>query len=380
MSHPAIEEVVLPAAAMGTTRAMKIIRYGTPGQGPKAYLHAGLHADEAPGFLVMHHLLKRLDQAQAQGTIIGEIVLVPMANPIGLSQWRDDFLRGRFDCFDGVNFNRQHIDLAERIAERVEKELSDDAQANISLIRRTAREILKTIEPAGEAEFLKHLLLSLSVDADIVLDLHCDEQALLHVYLGTSLWPAGTDLSAQMGADVTLLADDSGCTPFDEACSRLWWKLAEKFPKYPIPAACLAATVELRGVADLDHALAETDADNIFYFLQRRGLITGTAPDLPEVRRPATPLEAVAQIRSASPGVVVFLKAPGDWVEKGEELAQVINPLAPSADERVKSVTSPTAGVLFARKCDRYARPGRIIAKIAGTEPLKGKGENLLTL
>ena len=29
---------------------------------------------------------------------------------------------------------------------------------------------------------------------------------------------------------------------------------------------------------------------------------------------------------------------------------------------------------------DRYARPGRILAKIAGKKPLKGKGENLLTL
>ena len=42
-------------------------------------------------------------------------------------------------------------------------------------------------------------------------------------------------------------------------------------------------------------------------------------------------------------------------------------------------VVSPTEGILFARLSDRFARPGRILAKVAGQKPLKEPGENLLT-
>ena len=379
--HAALTETIaLPAVAMGTVRQLKVIRYGEPGARPKVYLQAGLHADEAPGFLVMHHLMQRLDHAQAAGDITGEIVLVPVANPIGLAQWHEDLLRGRFDFSDGINFNRQHLDIADAVAERVEGQVGQDAAANIALIRRAAVDELAGLAPGGEAEVLKHRLLSLSVDADIVLDLHCDDQALMHVYMGTSLWPAGSDLSAQLGAAVTLLADDSGVTPFDEACSRLWFRLAERFADRPIPPACLSATVELRGQADVDHTLAAGDAENLFIFLQRRGLIRGTAPALPALVREATPLEAVAQLKAACAGVVAFRKAPGDWVARGEVVAEVIDPLADSGQACGQLLESPTEGVLFARKCDRFARPGRILAKVAGTVALKQKGENLLTL
>ncbi len=91
---------------MGNTRTLTIHRYGDRSTPLKAYLQAGLHADEAPGFLVMHHLVERLDRADAEDAITGDIVLVPVANPIGVSQWRDDWLQGRFDFWNGVNFNR----------------------------------------------------------------------------------------------------------------------------------------------------------------------------------------------------------------------------------------------------------------------------------
>lgn len=88
-----IETIDLPVASPGTHRSLNIIRYGTPGKGGKVYIQAGLHADEAPGFLVAHHLEQLLDSARVNG----EIILVPVANPIGLGQWRDETLQGRFD-------------------------------------------------------------------------------------------------------------------------------------------------------------------------------------------------------------------------------------------------------------------------------------------
>ena len=369
----------LPVTSLGNTRSLAAIHYGDQTAGDKAYIQAGLHADEAPGFVVMHHLINLLDQADTENKIDGRIILVPVANPIGLSQWRDEALRGRFDFFNNVNFNRQHLDLAAQIAERVKDRLGGTPENNVALIRETAGEILGTISPQDEAAYLKYQLLSLAFDANIVLDLHCDFQAVMHVYLGTPLWPDAADLSAQLEAEVTLLAEDSGVTPYDEACSRVWWQLAKKFPDHPIPPACLAATVELRGMADVSHAQALQDAQNIFWFLQRRGFIKGAAPEIPPLRNEATPLQGVEHLKAPKPGVVVFLKAPGDRVEKGDVIAELVNPLADGLENRITPVKSAIKGILFSINTDRYARPGRILAKIAGAVPIKEKGHDLLS-
>ena len=379
MSSHTVESLTLPGASMGNTRTLTIHRYGDRSHPAKAYVQAGLHADEAPGFLVMHHLLGRLDRADARGAVAGEIVLVPIANPIGVSQWRDDGLQGRFDFWNGINFNRCFPDATARIAEQVKSELGDHPEENVRLIREAARDVVGSLTAEDEAGHLKQNLLALACDADIVLDLHCDLQAVLHVYMGQSLWPRDRDLPAQLGARATLLADDSGVTPFDEACSRIWFELASRFPDRPIPPACLAATVELRGQADLDHDTAARDADNIMIFLTRRGLIRGEAPGLPALVQKPTPLSGVEHLKAPCPGVVVFAKKPGNWVESGEVVAEVIDPLGVSRSERVRTVSAGTDGVLFSRSVDRFARPGRILAKIAGEKALKKEGENLLT-
>ncbi len=373
------EEITLPFASLGTCRKLNIIRYGNPSTGGKAYIQAGLHADEPPGLVVMHHLLKLLDDADKEGKIQGEILLVPAANPIGLDQWQYEKLQGRFHLSNGINFNRNYPELTEVVARKIDKQLTKDTEKNIKLIRQTQLSCLKEIKPKDEDQFLKKQLMSLAVDADIVLDLHCDYQACLHIYMGTPLWPNGSDLAAQMGSSVTLLAKNSGGEPFDEACSKIWWELADKFPEHPIPSACLSATVELRGINDVSHDKGSKDAKNIFLFLQRRGFIKGIAPKLPKLLRDATPLEAVEFLTAEKPGVVIYRREIGETVKKGDVIAEVINPLEPDTAKQISRIRTKYGGYLFTKNVDCYAHPNRILAKIAGKKPIKNKGKHLLT-
>ncbi len=370
-----VETIVLPAASPGTSRFLDVLCYGNEGDGPKVYIQAGLHADEAPGYVTAHHLTQLFDKAE----IRGEIILVPMANPIGLSQWRDEMVHGRFHFVNSINFNRSHLDLVAAVAARVKDNLGKDADENVACIRAAFRDCIAEVEPADDAEYLKKCLLDMACDADIVLDLHCDHEALLHVYMGTPLWPDARDLSAQMGAHATLLAKESGGDPFDEACSRIWWELAATFPDVPIPAACLSATVELRGVADTDTAVCCRDAMNIFLFLQRRGVIAGEAPVLPDLPNEATPLTAVDYVKATAPGIVSYCKKPGDRVRKGDKIAEIINPLG-GEDAAVVPVFTETDGLVFTRSYERFARPGKILAKVAGERPLRDDSGDLLTL
>ena len=100
----------LVPAHIGSLRSVTSLHYGTPGRGEKAYLQASLHADELPGMLVMHHLMQSLAEAEAAGRVVGEIVLVPVANPIGLAQGLLHGRIGRFEAASGENFNRGYPD------------------------------------------------------------------------------------------------------------------------------------------------------------------------------------------------------------------------------------------------------------------------------
>ena len=219
-----------------------------------------------------------------------------------------------------------------------------------------------------ETSFMRKTLMALAADADICLDLHCDLESIMHVYLGTPLWPDAQDLAAQLGSKAILLAKISGGNPFDEAVGGVWWSLAGKFPDHPIPPACLSATVELRGERDITHDLARQDAENLHRFLMRRGLLRGDAGPVPELLAEATPLEGVDPIKAPVAGVVVYLKRPGDRIQAGDAVAHIVDPWSEATEPCV--VRSAVAGVLYSHGLHRFTRPGQTLCRVAGAEPL----------
>jgi predicted deacylase len=98
----------------GTIHELRVLRFGTPGARPKATIQAALHADETPALLVAQALRDLLQQLEDSGALLGEVVLVPAANPVGLGQHLLGRHEGRFDLRDGINFNRGHANLADR--------------------------------------------------------------------------------------------------------------------------------------------------------------------------------------------------------------------------------------------------------------------------
>jgi len=358
----------LPPAAAGTVRHVRSLHFGTPDRGRKVYIQASLHADEVPAMLVARHLRQRLEVLESEGRISGEIVLLPMANPIGLAQDLQGSLFGRFDLGTGLNFNRGYQHLTAALIPLLESRLTQDEAANTVLIRQACRQLLDAWQPLTETEALKQLLQRLAHDADIVLDLHCDHEALMHVYTGTPLAEACMPLARYLGAQALLLSRVSGDDPFDETLSRSWWELAEHFSgRFPIALACLSATVELRGEREVEHGLAGPDAEALIAFLQQAGHIDGPATPLPPARCAATALEAVEPLSAPHAGLLVFLKAPGESVAAGEAVAELIDPLS----DETTLLRASVSGLLFARVARRYVTRGMRVAKIAGSVPFR---------
>jgi uncharacterized protein len=350
---------------------LTVHHYGVAGSGPKAYIQAALHADEVPAMLVAQQLRVLLAGLEAQGQLRGEVVLVPYANPIGLAQHPLGQHQGRFDLRDGVNFNRMLPDLSDAAAAALQGRLGSDADTNAALVRQALRDAaaaLSAVNPASKpttdpAVDLKNRLLLLATDSDIVLDLHCDAQAVAHLYALTPQADWAAELGALLGAHAVLLATESGDQPFDEACSRPWLQLQARFPDHPLPLGCFSTTIELRGEADTHHDLAREDALAIIEFLRRRGLISGTPAPLPAALCQPTPLAASEPIIAPAAGVVVFHMAPGARVHAGDVVADVVD----VDTGAVLPLRAQSTGVLYARIATRWATPGKRVAKIAGT-------------
>jgi predicted deacylase len=353
----------LVSATPGLVPTLKVLHFGQPGAGPKAMIQAALHADEVPAMLVAHYLREQLSAADAAGEVRGEVVLVPYANPLGLGQQLLGQHQGRFDLRDGINFNRHVPDLTEAVSRAVDGRLGADAGANVAIVRTALRAAAAALRANHPVEDLKNRLLQLAVDADFVLDLHCDADAALHLYGLTPQRELCLELGALLGAQAILLATESGDSPFDEACSGPWLALQQRFPDVPVPLACFAATVELRGEADTHHALARQDATAIVEFLRRRGVLSGTPAVLPALQCEATPLSGSEPVIAPRSGVVVFHAGSGQRVAAGDVVADLVD----VDTGEVHPVHALSAGVLYARVATRWATPGKRLGKIAGT-------------
>jgi len=366
--------ILLPSMTPGSSRSVAVHRFGKAGARPKAYLQAAVHANELPGAMALHHLMPMLAEADRRGLIKGEIVLVPTVNPIGLSQLVGNNHLGRYDFLGRDNFNRNWHDLSGAVAERVGNRIGPKASDNVALIRKAALALLAAMKPANELQTLRVEVMKLSIDADIVLDLHCDMHALLHLFISRKDWPGpARALSADLGAEATLYNDPyPAALTFSGVNGALWARLAERFPAAAIPQACLSATVEYRGQHDVNHQLGDADARNLYRYLVRRRIISGRAGKLPRLKAEATPIGGMDVGYSPGTGILVYHLAKGSRVRKGTPVCEVIDPADPRGPKARKQIIARSDGILFSRKQDgRLAWPGMVLFRIAGAKVLR---------
>jgi predicted deacylase len=366
--------ITLPSMTPGTQRSIPVLRFGKAGARPKVYMQAAIHANEMPGTMAMHHLMPLLAEADKKGLIQGEIILVPTVNPIGQAQLVGNSHAGRYNLLSYENFNRNWIDLSDAVAERVGKKLGADAEANVRTIRKAAQDSLKALKPLNELGTLRVEVQKLSCDADFVLDLHCDIYAALHLFGAKNDVATGTlsTLAADLGVEATMYNDPyPKALTFSGVNSVLWARLAEKFPQANIPQACMSVTVEMRSQHDVSDALGQSDAQNLFRWLVRQGVVGGQAAPLKKLKAAPAPMSGMDVGYSTCTGFLVFHVKPGAKVKKGQAICDVIDPANPHGPKGRTTFSSQTDGVLFSRRLDGYLSwPGQVMYRICGPKPL----------
>ncbi|WP_337268094.1 succinylglutamate desuccinylase/aspartoacylase family protein [Oryzifoliimicrobium ureilyticus] len=340
-----ISELIIPGDTPGVSWKLPILSFkGQDPKAPKVYLQAALHADELPGAAVLHFLTGFLRDAETRGALLGEITIVPQANPFGAAQSHFGDMQGRFDLGSRNNFNRDFPLIS----------ISEKASLTKELDRLTAINRLK-----------RHLL-SMALDADLVLDLHCDDESLQYAYIDSAFWPEASDLAASLDMQAVLLSDGES-SAFEEAVSYAWKTEVPGARKSRLPGK-LSVTLELRGRRDVDADLARKDAEGLLRFLALRGLVKEDVVSH-DFAGPALPLDNVEMIRAPEPGVVLFHHPIGKYVQAGDVVATLLT--KPGFADGEHEVRAPQAGLILTRVSARAVRRGGDLMKIACGQPSK---------
>lgn len=225
-----VSEIIIPGDTPGTEWRLPVLRFkGHDPKAPKTYIQAALHAGELPGTVLLHFLCERLRQSESQGGIAGDITIVPQANPIGAAQSHFGELQGRFDLGSRTNFNRDF--------------------PLISIVDRAT--LTEDLDGYPATDRLKRQLLHMALGADLVLDLHCDDESLQYAYIDEAFWPEAADLAAALDMEAVLFSDGES-SAFEEAVGFAWkYEVpGERRPgcpeNSPSPSSCAANATSIR--------------------------------------------------------------------------------------------------------------------------------------
>ncbi|MGD9481565.1 peptidase M14 [Shinella sp. G-2] len=332
-------EIIIGGDTAGIEWRVPVFRFkGSDATAPSVYIQAALHANELPGTALCHFLLERLRKAEAEGAICGDITVVPQANSIGLAQYHFGEMEGRFDLGSRTNFNRDFplVALAER------------------------ETLLEGLERRSAADRLKRTLLHMALGADLVLDLHCDDESLQYAYIDEAFWPEAADLASTLDMEAVFLSDGES-SAFEEAVGHAFkHQGGERLKRVP---GRLSVTVELRGRRDVYPDMAKRDAEGLWAFLAGRGVVADAAHEARPYAGPAVPLDNIEMVRAPEPGTVLFHRTIGERVKAGDLLATLI--VRPGEPDGTIAVKAGHDGLIATRSSARYARRGDDLMKLA---------------
>jgi predicted deacylase len=320
-----IERITFEADTNGQEHSLRAFHFRGSQNGPAVYIQAALHSHEMPGTVAIDRLIPLLEVAENDARLAGCVTLVPHANPIGLTQCVYGETLGRFDVNSRINFNRSFpTDAAEKL----------------------------TGKPA--AERLKATLLALAGKADVVLDLHCEDDGPVYLYVSELQLDEGRRLARAMQATVILTDPADDPISFDLAVGARW--AAEK----RVDDTRFAATIELRGKMDVTPTYSKQDADGIYRYLVNIGTIIDDLPSILAVEPITGDVDDAQLISTQTPGALLYDVDIGDWVTEGQRLAVVLSEPGIKHHE----IRSPFDGQVMTRRVRRFARRGDDVIKV----------------
>ncbi len=351
----------------GIQRFIDSFHFGYPNLGKKIYIQSSLYADEFSGILVVWKLKQALQQLEQQGLLDGEIILVPVANPIRQNQNLLNICSG---C-NGIEFsNHAHCGCYEILDDAVKlmgEKLGDKVLLNKQKVKQELYSALETITPNTEYQSQQKALQMLYCNADIILDLRCNLEAITHTYCTNYSWQAIEPLARLLKSQINIITDDTGghSVNFFAGGDVIWTRLKERFGDRLGDYSCYSATLEISAQAEICRTGAGDEVNAILMYLSYLGVVSDSY-ELPRRKADAIKQELVESLISPIAGIIIFHQQPGVIVSENQLIAEVINPLTDDVDE----IRATQAGILFSITRHKMAVAGMLVARIAGNNKI----------
>ncbi|WP_448551063.1 succinylglutamate desuccinylase/aspartoacylase family protein [Thalassotalea montiporae] len=314
--------------ASGAKLTVPVYRFAGQSDAPSVYIQANMHGAEVQGNAVIYQLLEQLRNLH----VLGDITLVPYANPVGCNHKNGEYTLGRFDPITGVNWNRMYHHNPDLVVPFVQ----DNFDASEQEIKAKFKQVLlddidqqldHNMYGLTTGQRIAYQLQKMAHQADLVLDLHTGPISSKHLYC-----PEYARASASyFNIEHTLLIPNEFDGALDEATFCPWWSLAQAYAAKgrPLVLNKESFTVELGSQEQIDLDVALDDANSVLTYLSYKGVIkgedNGSEQLVPaQMTRYACYLKDYKAFYSPMGGMVDYLAEFGVPLPAGEPLARIL--------------------------------------------------------
>ena len=337
--------------------------------GKKAYIQANLHGAEIVGNAVIQQLINYLTALDSD-QLRGEIWLVPVCNPLGVNQRSHFFSTGRFNSYDGKNWNRIFWDYQSEA-----EDLKQFAQSQLNKpVTEIRRNYLAQIKQAWAAELdrislprsvpisrqYRYQLQSLCLDADYVIDIHSSSNQAINYTFG---FREKIESVKYLLLDYAVLMDEYDGDAFDEAFLKPWLALEKELANFghTVQFDIEAWTLELGSGMVMNPDSVATGFAGIKNYLTYKQMLSG------ELKQQDTTLVSKHKINSyyAPTGGMIKSRLPlATRVKSGEQIYQLLSFNKQGTNPEIIAIHAETSGIVFDISTNQCVNQGEYVMDI----------------
>lgn len=372
---PTISTIPIQHLASGDRLFIQVYKFVGNQPEKKAYLQSNLHGAEIVGNAIIHQLIDFLTTLN-ESQVTGEIWLVPACNPLSTNQRHHNFSTGRYNIYDGKDWNRIFWDY--------EKECQDlEAFAKSQLALEPAeikqnyqqrilacfkKELAKIQSPSSLPfnERYRYQLQSLCLDANYVIDIHSSSnQAIDYLYC----FQTREESAKAFLLDYGILMNEYDGDAFDEAFMKPWLALEKKLAELGknIQFDIESWTLECASGMQMNPESVKTGVLGITNYLAQKEVLNIPNFPLAETQNHQVNLTIKSQIKKyyASTGGMIQARVQlGSVVKSGQMLYQLLSFNKDGDLPKVIEVFSEADGLVFDVSTNHAVNEGEYVLSV----------------
>ncbi len=373
--QPTIQSIPLFQLASGDRLMLQMYTFTGANPVKKVYIQSNLHGAEIAGNAVIYELIEffsALDETQLHA----EIRLVPICNPLGTNQRTHEFATGRYNPYDGRDWNRIFWDYehdADDLSEFALAHRDDD----LSTIQRAYRDAIQhrfgrlaAAKPSARGvpvhERYRYQLQALCLDVDYVIDLHTSSnQGLDYLYYFHNRDDSAKFFLLQAG----ILLDKYDGDAFDEAFIKPWLALEQCFAvlNRSIRFDIEAWTLELGTGMQINPSSVAKGLRGIKNYLSAKGILSVSGYPTPQMSyhdMRFTMRTKVKKYYAAVGGMIQSRVQVGSMVSAGQRLYQILSFTKDGRLPTVVEVMAEQDGLVFDVSTNHAVNEGEYVLGI----------------